>query len=110
MNKTPSGKSEQPKPEASVRDALDAVDRSELKGRVLIAFVIAGTIALAIWFDVAIRNSVAPTNAILIRAVAMIVAMLTLATVRLRNEMSKNTRAILRAIAEIDSSTKKRTS
>jgi hypothetical protein len=108
MNNTPSGKSEQPKSTASVREALDAVDRSELKGRLLLAFVIAGAIALAIWFDLAVRTSVAPTNTIITRAVAMIVVMLALATVRLRNEMSKNTRTILRAIAEIDST--KRTS
>jgi hypothetical protein len=105
MNTTPAGKPEQPKPEASIRDALDAVDRSALKGRLLIAFVIAGAIALAVWFDLAARNSVAPTNAVIIRAVAIIVAMLTLATLRLRNEMSKNTRAILRAIADLHSNT-----
>lgn len=106
MNKT-SVEPKQAKSEASIHEALDAVDRSEVKSRVLIAFVIAGVIALAIWFDAAVRNSVAPNNAIIIRAVAVIVAMVTLIAVRLRNEMTKNTQAILRAIAELDSKSRR---
>jgi hypothetical protein len=84
MNTIPSLKLEEARSEASVREALDAVDRSEVKHRVLIAAVILGVIPVALWLDAALWKSPATNNAINIRTVAVIVAMLTVATMKIR--------------------------
>jgi len=107
MDDLSTSKQERPASEASIRRALDAIDKSELKGRVLNACVIAGALAVAVWFDLAARNSNTPAVEMTIRAVAILVAMLTLIAVKLLNRMNKNTQTILRAIAEIDSKTRR---
>lgn len=107
MNKSPSVESNQGRSEASIRRALDAVDRSEVKSRLLIGLVIVGVVALAIWLDAGLRSSAVPDKATISRAVAVIVAMVALATLKLRNQMTKNTQAILRAIAELDSKSRR---
>jgi hypothetical protein len=107
MNKSPSLKLVTAGSEASIREALDAVDRSEVKKRVLIALFIGGVIAEAIWLGAALRKSAAPHNAIIIRAVALIVSIQTVAAVKVGNEINKNTRTILQAILGSDSKSKR---
>ena len=102
MNTIPSLKLKKTRLQTFIREALDAVDPSEVKNRVLIALAIGGGIEVAIWFDAGLRKSAASNNAIIIRAAPIILSTLTVTAVKLRNEMKRNTRTILRAIAEFD--------
>jgi hypothetical protein len=86
-----------------MRRALDAVDKAQRRDRLLLALVVVGVAAAAVWFDLAARRTMASSTEILVRAVAVLVAMLTLITVRLSNTMNRNTQNILRAISELDS-------
>jgi|SRR5580692_9311598 hypothetical protein len=107
MSDSPFGKPAHPQSKGSISQALDAVDKSQARSRLFIGFVVVGVLATAIWFDFAIRNSVASTTEIIVRAVGVVAAMLALITVSLRNAMNKNTQTILRAIAETDSKLKR---
>lgn len=107
MSENPLGKPQQGEAESSIRQALDAVDKAQRRDRLLLGLVIVGAVAAAIWFDQMVRNSTAASAEILAGAVGVLVAMLTLITVKLRNIMNKNTRSILRAIGELDSKLKR---
>lgn len=83
-----------------LKAALDAVDRSETRHRVLLGLVIAGCMGLAFWFDYSLKSSTTPLATVAERGVALIVAVVVLVAVRIQQTMRRNTQIILRAIAE----------
>jgi hypothetical protein len=106
MSDYPSDKFEH-QAQVSIQKALDAVDRSAMRNRALTISVIVGVVALAIYFDSAVRSHTASTTTVVVRGVAILAALLSLIAVRLQNTMNKNTQAILRVIAELDSKLKR---
>ena len=107
MNQRPSLSSKRARSETSLYESLDAVDRSEWKHRVLIALMIGLGIEVTMWFDGTLRKPAASNHAMMIGTAPVVVATITLATIKLRNEMSKNTQTILRAIAKLNSKSKR---
>lgn len=107
MGDSLSEKTEQTPPEIAISRVLDAVDRSAMRNRVLTASVALGVVALAIYFDFAARSSIVSPTTVIVRGVAIIAALLALIAVRLQNTMNKNTQAILRVIADLDSKLKR---
>jgi len=87
--------------EHRLRKTLDAVDRSELRHKVLLSLVVAGCVGLAIWLDHALQSSVTPLAVLLERGIALIVAILALVALRLQQITRRQTQMILRAIAEL---------
>lgn len=85
--------------EASVLATLNAADRSEIRSRVYVGVFIAGAVGLVVWFYTYLWSCVVSNTAIVFGMVAVIAAM---ATWKLKDQMTKNTRYILRAIAELD--------
>jgi hypothetical protein len=80
---------------------LDAVDRSEMRHRVLLYLVTSGCVGLAIWFDRSLQGSTMPLATVLERGVALLVAVIVLIAVRIQQTMRRHTQMILRAIAEL---------
>jgi hypothetical protein len=83
-----------------LKEALDAVDRSEMRNRFLVCGFVAGCLGLAMWFDRALQSSLMPIAAALECSIVSLVGMLALVAITTHQAMNKHTHMILRAIAQ----------